>query len=44
MATKTKMKTKTKTKDKLSKALKNKFLGEMKDKKEEERIERVKVN
>ena len=34
----------TKTKEKLSKALKNKFLGEMKDKKETERLERVKAN
>ena len=34
----------TKTKDKLSKALKNKFLGEMKDQKEIERLERVKAN
>ena len=34
----------TKTKDKLSKALKNKFLGEMKDQKEIERLERVKIN
>ena len=42
MATKTK--TKTKTKDKLTKALKNKFLSEMKDKKETERLERVKAN
>tara|TARA_R110000782_G_C14555482_1_gene385516 strand:+ start:16 stop:564 length:549 start_codon:yes stop_codon:yes gene_type:complete len=37
-------KTKTKTKDKLSKALKNKFIDEMKDKKETERLERVKEN
>ena len=42
MATKTK--TKTKTKDKLTKALKNKFLGELKDKKETERLEKVKEN
>ena len=34
----------TKTKEKLSKALKNKLLGEMKDKKETERLERVKAN
>jgi len=38
------MATKTKTKDKLSKVLKNKFIDEMKDKKEEERLERVKAN
>tara|TARA_R110001583_G_scaffold139523_1_gene291718 strand:+ start:43 stop:591 length:549 start_codon:yes stop_codon:yes gene_type:complete len=37
-------KTKTKTKDKLSKALKSKFIDEMKDKKEDERLERVKAN
>ena len=37
-------KTKTKTKDKLSNALKNKFLGEMKDKKETDRLERVEAN
>ena len=37
-------KTKTKTKDKLTKALKNKFLGELKDKKETERLEKVKEN
>ena len=34
----------TKTKNKLSKALKNTFLNELKGKKEEERLERVKVN
>jgi len=38
------MATKTKTKTKLSKALKNTFLNELKDKKEEERLERVKLN
>ena len=38
------MATKTKTKTKLSKALKNTFLNELKDKKEEERLERVKAN
>ena len=37
-------KTKTKTKDKLTKALKNKFIGELTDKKETERLERVKAN
>ena len=42
MATKTK--TKTKTKNKLSKALKNTFISELKDKKEEERLERIKTN
>ena len=34
----------TKTKDKVKKALKNKFINELKDKKEEERLERVKAN
>ena len=34
----------TKTKDKLSKALKNKFIGELKDQKEKDRLERVKAN
>ena len=34
----------TKVKEKLSKALKSKFIGELKDKKEEERLERVKAN
>ena len=34
----------TKTKNKLSKALKNTFINELKDKKEEERLERVKEN
>jgi len=34
----------TKTKNKLSKALKNTFLNELKDKKETERLERVKAN
>ena len=34
----------TKTKDKLSKVLKNKFIGELTDKKETERLERVKAN
>ena len=34
----------TKTKDKLTKALKTKFIDELKDKKEEERLERVKTN
>jgi hypothetical protein len=34
----------TKTKDKLSKALKSKFVNELKDKKEEERLERIKTN
>ena len=38
------MATKTKTKTKLSKALKNTFISELKDKKEEERLERVKAN
>ena len=38
------MATKTKTKTKLSKALKNKFRDELKDKKETERLERVKAN
>ena len=38
------MTTKTKTKTKVSKALKNKFKGELKDKKETERLERVKAN
>jgi glutaredoxin len=38
------MATKTKTKDKLSKALKNKLIGELKDKKETERLERVEAN
>ena len=38
------MATKTKTKPKLSKALKNTFISELKDKKEEERLERVKAN
>ena len=38
------MATKTKTKKKLSKALKNTFLNELKDKKETERLERVKAN
>tara|TARA_B110000977_G_scaffold102_1_gene243 strand:+ start:109 stop:651 length:543 start_codon:yes stop_codon:yes gene_type:complete len=37
-------KTKTKTKNKLSKALKNTFISELKDKKEEERLERIKTN
>ena len=40
----TKTKTKTKTKNKLSKALKNTFISELKDKKEEERLERIKTN
>ena len=34
----------TKTKNKLSKALKNTFINELKDKKEVERLERVKTN
>ena len=34
----------TKTKNKLSKALKNKFIGELKDKKETERLEKVEAN
>ena len=34
----------TKTKDKVKKALKNKFINELKDKKEEERLERIKLN
>ena len=34
----------TKTKDKLSKALKSKFVNELKEKKEEERLERIKTN
>ena len=34
----------TKTKNKLSKALKNTFISELKDKKEEERLERIKTN
>ena len=34
----------TKTKTKLTKALKNTFISELKDKKEEERLERVKAN
>ena len=38
------MATKTKTKTKLSKALKDKFRGELTDKKETERLERVKAN
>ena len=38
------MATKTKTKDKLKKSLKSKFINELKDKKEEERLERVKAN
>ena len=37
-------KTKTKTKNKLSKALKNTFINELKDQKETERLERVKEN
>ena len=42
MATKTK--TKTKKQKKLSKVLKNTFINELKGKKEEERLERVKEN
>ena len=38
------MTTKTKTKNKLSKALKNTFINELKDQKETERLERVKEN
>ena len=38
------MATKTKTKDKLSKALKDKFRGELTEQKEKERLERVKAN
>tara|TARA_Y100000592_G_scaffold98036_1_gene170127 strand:+ start:712 stop:1248 length:537 start_codon:yes stop_codon:yes gene_type:complete len=34
----------TKTKDKITKTLKDKFLNELKDKKEQERLERVKAN
>jgi len=37
-------KTKTKTKDKIKDSLKNKFIGELKDKKETDRLERVKTN
>jgi|TARA_R110001583_G_scaffold28752_1_gene101503 glutaredoxin len=37
-------KTKEKTKNKVKKALKNKFIDELKDKKESDRLERVKVN
>ena len=44
MTTKTKTKTKMKTKDKLSKALKTKLVDELKDKKENDRLERVKAN
>ena len=43
MATKTKTKTKT-TKSKIKDSLKNVFINELKDKKELERLERVKAN